>query len=102
MNRKQETKISLVKVSRNFQITIPNNMRKNLSNAVGDYLEVERHEEGLKIRAIKIVDAEQAYFYTKEWQAVEAEADKDIVEGNLLGPFDNAQDAIRTLKTAKL
>lgn len=99
MNNKQETKMPLVKVSRNFQITIPNSVRKNFAIAVGDYLEVERNKEGLNIKPVKVVDAEQAYFYTKEWQTAEAEADKDIAEGRLLGPFDNMEDFAKAMNS---
>ena len=40
----------------------------------------------------------QEYFFTKEWQEKEAEADKDIAEGKVVGPFENAPDALRALK----
>ena len=29
-------------------------------------------------------------------------ADKDIVEGNVIGPFDNIKDALKALKTTKV
>lgn len=48
-----------------------------------------------------MVHPEQVYFCTKEWQAAEAEADKDIAQGNTLGPFDNITDALDALKKAK-
>ncbi len=49
-----------------------------------------------------MVHPEQAYFYTKEWQQGEADADKDITKGDVLGPFDNLKDGLKALKTAKI
>ena len=54
-----------------------------------------------KARFFKAVPSSQAYFYTKEWQAGEADADKDIAAGNLSGPFGNADDAVKSLKDFK-
>ena len=41
---------------------------------------------------------DQAYFFTKEWQEKEAEADRDIGEDKLEGPFDDAAQALTALK----
>ena len=49
-----------------------------------------------------MVHPEQAYFYTKGWQQGEADADKDITKGDVLGPFDNLKDGLKALKTAKI
>jgi hypothetical protein len=39
----------------------------------------------------------QAYFWTREWQVGEREADQEIREGKAR-TFDNSQDAIRWLQ----
>jgi len=44
------------------------------------------------------VHPEQAYFYSKEWQRDEEEADKDIAEGKMLGPFDTIEDFAQPLE----
>jgi len=90
--------MQLVRVKKNYQITIPPNLRRIIRLAVGDYVEINIQDNTLVIRPVKVVHPDQAYFFTKEWQEKEAEADKDIVGGKLVGPFDNAPDALRALK----
>lgn len=81
--------MELVKVKRNYQITIPQSLRKFFRLAVGDYLEVDLQDETLVIRPVKVVHPDQEYFFTKERQEKEAEADKNITEGKVMGPFEN-------------
>ena len=90
--------MELVKVKRNYQITIPQNLRRIIRLTVGDYVEVDIQDDTLVIRPVKVIHPDQGYFFTKEWQEKEAEADKDIVEGKMVGPFENAPDALRALK----
>ena len=94
--------MELVKVKRNFQITIPQSLRRIVRLAVGDYVEVDIQDDTLVIRPVKVIHPDQEYFFTKEWQEKEAEADKDIVEGKVVGPFENAQDALKALKNKLL
>ena len=94
--------MALVKVKQNFQITLPNVLRKKLNIAEGDYLDVEEQKGGLLIKPVKMIDPDQAYFWTPEWQADEREAERDIAEGRVAGPFDNIDDALKALKTAKI
>ena len=92
----------LIKVKQNFQITLPNSLRKYLNIAVGDYMEVDKQDGELVFKPVKVVRSEQVYFYSKEWQKGEAEADKDIAKDDVLGPFDNLADCLAALKTAKI
>lgn len=94
--------MELVKVKRNYQITIPQSLRKFFRLAVGDYVEVDLQDETLVIRPVKVIHPDQEYFFTKEWQEKEAEADKDIAEGKVVGPFENAEDALKALKNTKV
>ncbi len=45
--KKAEGEMSLVKIKENYQITIPNSLRKNFHIAVGDYMEMEKKEDGI-------------------------------------------------------
>jgi len=45
---------------------------------------------------------DQRYFYTREWQLKEREADEAIAQGDLIGPFDDATSAIRALRNSKV
>ena len=94
--------MSLVKVRKHSQITIPNEIRRKLKIAEGDYLEIEVHDNELVLKPVKVIHSDEAYFHTKEWQAGEKEADRDIAEGAIIGPFDDIKDALKTLKTTKV
>lgn len=94
--------MELIKVKRNYQITIPQSLRKMIRLAVGDYLEVDIQDNTLVIRPVKVVHPDQEYFFTKEWQEKEAEAEKDIAEGKLAGPFESPADALNALKNTKV
>ncbi len=94
--------MALVKVKKHSQITIPNKIRKKFNIAEGDYLEIEEHNNELVLKPVKMVHPDEAYFHTKEWQTGEREADRDIVAGDVVGPFDNIEDALKALKTGKV
>ncbi len=81
--------MELVKVKRNYQITIPQSLRRLIRLVVGDYVEVDIQDDTLVIRPVKVIHQDQEYFFTKEWQEKEAEAEKDIAEGKVAGPFKN-------------
>jgi mRNA-degrading endonuclease YafQ of YafQ-DinJ toxin-antitoxin module len=43
---------------------------------------------------VGIIDKDQAWYWTEEWQKGEREAKREIANGDTIGPFDNAEDAI--------
>jgi len=94
--------MALVRVKRHYQITIPQGLRKELNIDIGDYVEVENQNGNIIMKPVKLVRPDQEYFYTKEWQKGEAEADKDIAKGDVIGPFDNIEDSLEALKNAKI
>ena len=94
--------IPLVKVKRYCQITLPSIIRKKFRIDEGDYWEIEEKDGTMVLRSVKLVHPDQAYFYTEEWQKGEAQADKEIAKGDVLGPFKNLKNGLKTLKTAKV
>ena len=47
---------------------------------------------------IGIIDKDQTWFWTEEWQKNMREAERDVKNGKTLGPFDNIKDALAALK----
>ncbi len=94
--------MELVKVKRNYQITIPQNLRRMMRLVEGDYVEMEIKDDALLIKPVKVVYPDQEYFFTKEWQEKEAQADQDLVQDRVAGPFESAAEALKALKTAKV
>lgn len=88
--------MELIKVKRNFQVTIPSGLRKKLNIKEGDYLDVLEKNGGIIIKPMKVIPADEAYFHTEEWQKEEAQADKDYKTGNFK-TFDNVDDLIADL-----
>lgn len=93
--------MSLIKVSRNNQITLPLKTRNKLHIKSGDYLEAEEHDGKIILQPVKIIPSQQAYFHTDEWQNGETEVDRDISAGRISGPFEKASKAIKSLKNFK-
>ena len=65
--------MELIKVRKNFQVTIPLSLRRLIHLAEGDLVEAEVKDGALVLRPVKVVHPDQEYFYTKEWQAKEPE-----------------------------
>jgi bifunctional DNA-binding transcriptional regulator/antitoxin component of YhaV-PrlF toxin-antitoxin module len=64
------------------QITLPEDIRVGAKLEEGDLFEAEITTEGILLRPQKVIDANQAWFWTPEWQAGEREAEANAAEGN--------------------
>jgi len=93
-----EAFMQITRISPKHQITIPKEAFEKLRLEVGDFLEVDVTEEGLLIIPKKLISKDQAWFWTKEWQQKEKEADEAIAKGDVSGPFKKADDLIRHLR----
>ncbi len=95
LNSKEVFKMVL-QIRHNFQITLPAAIRKRLHLNIGDLLETDIREGKIIIIPKKTIDAEQAWFWAKEWQEAEKEAEADIKAGKVK-KFKNVEDLIKDL-----
>ncbi|MBN2185983.1 MAG: AbrB/MazE/SpoVT family DNA-binding domain-containing protein [Dehalococcoidia bacterium] len=89
---------ALTKLTSGGQITLPKEIRIKTNMQPGDFVEVKLDEEGHIVLTLKkLVDANQAYFWSEEWQAGERKADADIEAGRMKR-FKSAADAVKYLE----
>jgi AbrB family looped-hinge helix DNA binding protein len=86
----------LVQVRKKAQITLPLSIRKKLGIEEGDFLEVNDKDGEIVLKVKKLVDKDEAWFWTKRWQEGEKEADEDIKAGRVYS-FPDAKSAIASL-----
>lgn len=89
---------TVVKISPGGQVRIPKEIMEKLNVSTGDYLDFSFEEENVIIKAKKLIDADQLWFWEKDWQEAEKKAEKDIREGNLSSIFTTAEDGISYLR----
>ncbi|MGH8829365.1 MAG: AbrB/MazE/SpoVT family DNA-binding domain-containing protein [Jiangellaceae bacterium] len=63
------------------QITLPAEIRQALHIRQGDDVDFVLTERGVLMRGMTTVPADQAWFWSEEWQAGEREASEDIKTG---------------------
>lgn len=51
----REIKTSIRKISRGFQVTIPQEFREELGLKIGDMVEFEKNEDGLTVKPVEII-----------------------------------------------
>lgn len=90
--------MSTVKVSPSGQVRIPKEVMERLRISTGDYLDFEFVDDKLVVKAKKLVDADQAWFWTKEWQEAEKKAEEDIKKGQVSKMFSTAEEGISYLR----
>jgi len=78
-------------------MTLPHSIRERIGISEGDLLDVEVEGDVITLRPQKAIDADQAYFWTKEWQSAERDASDDIVQGRTRR-FEDAAAAITYLR----
>lgn len=85
------------RIQKNFNLTLPKAIRERLHVSMGDFITFLVLEEGVLLKPKKLVDSSQAYFWTKEWQKEELEAEEDIKAGKV-SKTKNVKELIKQLK----
>ena len=86
----------LIQVRKKAQVTLPQSVRQALNIEEGDFLDAVVKDGEVVLRVKKLVDKEQAWFWTRRWQEGEREAEEDIRAGRSQR-FDSAREAITFL-----
>jgi len=73
--------MSLTRVRGKGQITISDGVRRAARVTEGDLLEVSVEAGAIVMRPKKLIDADQAWFWTESWQRGERAASADIAAG---------------------
>jgi AbrB family looped-hinge helix DNA binding protein len=85
------------RVTSRGQITIPQEIRETLHLGEGSVVQFELEGSRVSVVPLALVPADQTWFWTKEHQAKEKEADQDLTEGNYKD-FSSADSLIKDLK----
>jgi AbrB family looped-hinge helix DNA binding protein len=89
----------LVQVRKKAQLTLPLSVRRELGIEEGDYVDVQVRDQEIVLKLKKVIDKEQAWFWTERWQEGEKEAEEDIRAGRVY-KFPDADSAIASLDKA--
>ena len=82
----------VIKIGPKHQVTIPSQFFKALDLNPGDLVEAQLGEGEIHLIPQRLIPKDQAWFWTKEWQQKEREADEAIAKGELSGPFDTTSE----------
>ncbi|HVB26370.1 MAG TPA: AbrB/MazE/SpoVT family DNA-binding domain-containing protein [Mycobacteriales bacterium] len=79
------------------QLTLPREIREALHVDPGDEIVFEVvGEDTVVVRGMKMIPADQAWFWTESWLAGEREANEDLAAGRV-DTFDSADDMFKAL-----
>jgi len=91
------TSARLVTLRANGQMTLPADLRQRVGARTGDVFVADVEDHLLVLRPKRLIDAEDAWFWTPEWQKGEREADADIKAGRVYRA-KSVKDLIASLK----
>jgi len=95
--------MELIKVRRNFQLTIPQALREKLGLAVGDYVEADVEDERIVIRPVEVArfgagerrrsskERQAAYAALDEIWAKMGDEDPEVIEQTIKGAVREAK-----------
>jgi len=83
----------LVQLRKKAQLTLPHSVRQELGLEEGDFLDVKVRSGEIVLKVKRLVDKEQAWFWSERWQQGEKEAEEDIRNGRV-HKFSDAEAAV--------
>ena len=89
---------TVMKISPQGQIRIPKKVMQTLNIEKGDYVEVEIAQNQIILKPRKLIDPAQGWYWTKEWQKMEAEVDQEIENDMLSSRLRTAEEGLKWLK----
>ncbi len=87
--------LTTLAIRRKGIVTIPEAIREELDLHEGDHLVATIEDGRLVLIPASVIPDDQAWFWTPEWQAKEAEADREIAEGG--GTVTSAEEFVAAL-----
>lgn len=90
-----------VKIGLRNQVTIPHKIAKRLGLCPGSFVEVREEEGRVVIAPQMMVSRDEIWFWSREWQAMEREADMAEAEQKYSGPFATWQESKKFLDSLK-
>jgi AbrB family looped-hinge helix DNA binding protein len=74
---------AIVKIARNFQVTVPKYVRESLGVKIGDLVSFEMKPDGQTvITPLTMVKKGQSYYFSEKWQNELAESEKELDKGH--------------------
>ena len=89
---------AIMKISPQGQIRIPKKIMITLGIETGDYVEVDIEERQIVLRPRKLIDPSQSWYWTREWQKMEANVDVELEKDRLSPKFKSAEEGLKWLK----
>ena len=89
---------TIMKISPQGQIRIPKKIMAMLGIEKGDYVEVDVEERNIVLKPRKLIDPSQGWYWTREWQKMEARADEEIEKEQLSPEFETAEQGLKWLQ----
>jgi AbrB family looped-hinge helix DNA binding protein len=88
---------TIMKISPQGQIRIPKKVMQRLNIVPGDYVEVDVENGHAVLKPRKLIDPNQGWYWTREWQASEAEVDEEVENDELSPRFRTAEEGLKWL-----
>jgi AbrB family looped-hinge helix DNA binding protein len=82
-----------IQLRKKAQLTLPQSVREKLGIEEGDFLDVQVRNGEIVLKVKKLIDKEQAWFWSERWQRGENEAEEDIRSGRV-HKFSHSREAI--------